>query len=213
MKIVTNVADGSGTVELDPERVRPVLPEMTAGEGYRHEVRAHMLQPALGKLERSRDGIRLEVARRYAALSGLNWITRRAEGDRVGIVASGKTSLDLAQAIRTIGLDEGVRILQLRMIHLLEPNIIAEFAEGLDHIVVLGRNARVLQAAYFIMAVRAVGLAAGPQCAVDAEGVDREFFADGKWKSVLVMNIGYPSEISWADRLPRLDPVDIVRWV
>lgn len=138
MKIVTNVADGSGTVELGPDRVQPVLPEPRAGEGsYRHEVTAHMLQPVLGNLERSRDGIRLEIARRYAALNGLNQITRRAAGDRVGIVAAGKTSLDLAQAIRTMGLDEGVRILQLGMIHPLEPSIIAEFAEGLDRIIVV----------------------------------------------------------------------------
>lgn len=70
-----------------------------------------------------------------------------------------------------------------------------------------------LQAAYFIMAVRAVGLAAGPQGGFDAEGVDEEFFPDGKWKSVLVVNLGYPVENSWAERLPRLDPVDIIRWV
>ncbi|MEE6170270.1 MULTISPECIES: malonic semialdehyde reductase [unclassified Mycolicibacterium] len=70
-----------------------------------------------------------------------------------------------------------------------------------------------LQAAYFILAVRAVGLAAGPMGGFDAGGVDREFFPDGQWKSALVVNLGYPRENSWAERLPRLDPVDIVRWV
>lgn len=92
MKVVTNVADGSGTVELNPDRVRPAFPETKIdGEDYRHTVTAHMLQPTLGALERSRDGIRLEIARKYAALNGLNQITKQAPGDRVGIVAAGKT--------------------------------------------------------------------------------------------------------------------------
>ncbi|OBJ37514.1 2-oxoacid ferredoxin oxidoreductase [Mycolicibacterium mucogenicum] len=138
MKIVTNVADGSCTVDLDPERVQPVEPDTTIdGVAYRHEVTARMLQPALGALERSRDGARLEIARRYAAANGLNQITRRATGDRIGIVAAGKTYLDLIQAMRLMGLDGGVRVLRLGMIHPIEPDIVTSFAEGLDHIIVV----------------------------------------------------------------------------
>ncbi|WP_165640545.1 indolepyruvate ferredoxin oxidoreductase family protein [Mycobacteroides abscessus] len=138
MKVVTNVADGSGTVELNPDRVRPAFPETKIdGEDYRHTVTAHMLQPTLGALERSRDGIRLEIARKYAALNGLNQITKQAPGDRVGIVAAGKTYLDLVQALRTLGVDNGVRVLRLGMIHPLEPGVIAQFAENLDHIIVI----------------------------------------------------------------------------
>lgn len=138
MKVVTNVADGSSTVELDPDRVRPRLPDTSInGASYRHEVTAHMLQPALGTMERSRDGVRLEIARRYAAVNGLNQVTVHAAGDRVGIVAAGKTYLDLTQAMRTMGLDGGVRVLRLGMIHPLEPGVVAEFAKGLDHIIVV----------------------------------------------------------------------------
>ncbi|SEB26070.1 MULTISPECIES: malonic semialdehyde reductase [unclassified Mycobacterium] len=68
-----------------------------------------------------------------------------------------------------------------------------------------------LQSAYFIMALRAVGLAAGPMGGFDMDAVDREFFPDGKWKSVLIVNIGYPGANPWADRLPRLDPAQIIR--
>lgn len=138
MKVVTNVADGSSTVELDPDRVRPTLPDtLINGASYRHEVTAHMLQPALGTMERSRDGVRLEIARRYAAVNGLNQVTVHAAGDRVGIIAAGKTYLDLTQAMRTMGLDGGVRVLRLGMIHPLEPGVVAEFAKGLDHIIVV----------------------------------------------------------------------------
>jgi 3-hydroxypropanoate dehydrogenase len=69
-----------------------------------------------------------------------------------------------------------------------------------------------LQAAYFLLSVRAHGLAAGPMAGFDAEGIDNEFFADGRWKSILVVNIGHPGVDPWFDRLPRLDHDEVVRW-
>jgi 3-hydroxypropanoate dehydrogenase len=69
-----------------------------------------------------------------------------------------------------------------------------------------------LQAAYFILAVRATGLYAGPMGGFDAEGVDREFFPDGRWHAILTVNIGHPGENPWFDRLPRLDNDDVLRW-
>ncbi|HEY4006083.1 MAG TPA: malonic semialdehyde reductase [Pseudonocardia sp.] len=62
-----------------------------------------------------------------------------------------------------------------------------------------------LQAGYFLLGVRAAGLAAGPMSGFDPAGVDQEFFADGRWRSILVVNIGYPGDNAWFDRLPRLD--------
>jgi 3-hydroxypropanoate dehydrogenase len=70
-----------------------------------------------------------------------------------------------------------------------------------------------LQAGYFILAVRAAGLAAGPMAGFDAAGLDGEFFADGRFKSILVVNIGHPGENPWFDRLPRLDHSDAVSYV
>jgi 3-hydroxypropanoate dehydrogenase len=69
-----------------------------------------------------------------------------------------------------------------------------------------------LQAGYFILSVRAHGLAAGPMGGFDADGVDGEFFADSKWHAILVVNIGHPGESAWFDRLPRLDEAQVVRW-
>jgi 3-hydroxypropanoate dehydrogenase len=69
-----------------------------------------------------------------------------------------------------------------------------------------------LQAGYFILSVRAHGLAARPMVGFDAAGVDAEFFSDGRWHTVLVVNIGHPGENPWFDRLPRLDHADVVRW-
>jgi 3-hydroxypropanoate dehydrogenase len=69
-----------------------------------------------------------------------------------------------------------------------------------------------LQAGYFILAVRAHGLAAGPMSGFDAAGVDAEFFPDGRFESILVVNIGHPGENPWLGRLPRLDHEDVVQW-
>ncbi|MEN0617434.1 malonic semialdehyde reductase [Klebsiella indica] len=61
-----------------------------------------------------------------------------------------------------------------------------------------------LQAAYLIFACRALGLDTGPMSGFDREKVDAAFFADGRWKSNLLINIGYGDSSKLYDRLPRL---------
>ncbi|HEY9437353.1 MAG TPA: malonic semialdehyde reductase [Streptomyces sp.] len=60
-----------------------------------------------------------------------------------------------------------------------------------------------LQAAYFIVGIRAAGLAAGPMTGFDAAGVEKEFL-DGDHSVLMVVNIGKPGENAWFPRLPRL---------
>jgi 3-hydroxypropanoate dehydrogenase len=67
-----------------------------------------------------------------------------------------------------------------------------------------------LQAAYFFLGVRAAGLAAGPMGGFDADGIDEEFFEGKHLKSLVVVNIGKPSENAWFDRLPRLEQDEVV---
>jgi 3-hydroxypropanoate dehydrogenase len=61
-----------------------------------------------------------------------------------------------------------------------------------------------LQIGYLIVGVRAAGLAAGPMTGYDNEELDADFFPDGRWESLLVMNLGKPLPKTYA-RLPRLD--------
>jgi 3-hydroxypropanoate dehydrogenase len=68
-----------------------------------------------------------------------------------------------------------------------------------------------LQTGYFLLGVRAAGLAAGPMGGFDAEGIDQEFFAGTPLKSLLVVNIGHPGENAFYDRLPRLEQHQVVR--
>lgn len=61
-----------------------------------------------------------------------------------------------------------------------------------------------LQAAYLIMACRALGLDCGPMSGFDRDKVDAEFFAGMTWKSNLLINIGYGDASRVYPRLPRL---------
>ncbi|HEV3170658.1 MAG TPA: malonic semialdehyde reductase [Actinocrinis sp.] len=70
-----------------------------------------------------------------------------------------------------------------------------------------------LQVGYFILGVRAAGLAAGPMTGFDAEGVDKEFFAGSDLKSLVVVNVGRPGENAWFPRNPRLEFDQVVQTV
>jgi 3-hydroxypropanoate dehydrogenase len=76
----------------------------------------------------------------------------------------------------------------------------------------MGGFSAALQVGYFLLAVRSLGLVAGPMAGFDKAGIDREFFADGRLTSLLVVNIGHPGADPWFDRLPRLAHSSAVRW-
>ncbi|MDT0265412.1 malonic semialdehyde reductase [Streptomyces sp. DSM 44915] len=61
-----------------------------------------------------------------------------------------------------------------------------------------------LQIGYFLLGVRSAGLAAGPMTGFDAAAVDKEFFGDGRQRSMVVVNIGHPAEDAYRPRAPRL---------
>jgi 3-hydroxypropanoate dehydrogenase len=70
-----------------------------------------------------------------------------------------------------------------------------------------------LLTAYFILGVRAAGLAAGPMGGFDRAGVDGEFFPDGRWRSILLINVGVPAPDSYSERRPRLEFAEVAREV
>ena len=76
-----------------------------------------------------------------------------------------------------------------------------------------GRLNATLQAGYFILAIRAHGLAAGPMTGFDSVGLDADFFPDGRFKSFIVVNIGHPGENAWFPRNPRLEHDQVITTV
>lgn len=69
-----------------------------------------------------------------------------------------------------------------------------------------------LQAAYFIVGVRAAGLAAGPMGGLDFAGVQKEFLDDDH-TPLMVVNIGKPGEDAWFPRGPRLSFDEVITTV
>ena len=62
-----------------------------------------------------------------------------------------------------------------------------------------------LQGAYFMIALRALGLDVGPISGFDNAIIDEEFFAGTSVKSNFLCNIGYGDETALFQRLPRMN--------
>jgi 3-hydroxypropanoate dehydrogenase len=77
--------------------------------------------------------------------------------------------------------------------------------KGQDHRFTAASLNASLQVGYFILGVRAAGLAAGPMTGFDGEAIDKEFFAETGYKTLVVVNIGKPGENAWFPRNPRLE--------
>lgn len=61
-----------------------------------------------------------------------------------------------------------------------------------------------LQGAYLIIAARSIGLDCGPMSGFDNEGVDREFWPEGRIKSNFLCNLGHGDASALYPRSPRL---------
>lgn len=68
-----------------------------------------------------------------------------------------------------------------------------------------------LQAAYFIVACRSLGLDCGPMSGFDKKMVDETFFAGTSWRSNFICNIGYGDKAALHPRNPRLDFAEACR--
>jgi 3-hydroxypropanoate dehydrogenase len=67
-----------------------------------------------------------------------------------------------------------------------------------------------LQAGYFIVGVRALGLAAGPMLGFNAAGIDADLLAGTSLRSICIVNVGVPAADSYKPRSPRLDYDEVV---
>ena len=145
LKLVTAVADGTGTVDVHPDRVRPSSPVVdVGGHPFHPQPNGRLLTPYTIDMEREFQEIRWPLARRYGVDNGLNRVVTRTVDDWLGIAASGHTFHEVREALRVLGLvtdDDlraaGVRLFQLLMPVPLDPAQARDFAEGLDEVVVI----------------------------------------------------------------------------
>ncbi|WP_018024011.1 indolepyruvate ferredoxin oxidoreductase family protein [Corynebacterium ulceribovis] len=137
LRVTAEVADGNSTVYLDGS---PVAPAPLSSD-QAHQPDSRTLGPTLHKLEASRVGIRRQRALDYCRDHGINRVLHESPANKVGIIVSGAPALHVEQALRTANVgaegDEQVRVLRLGMIWPLDAELVAEFAEGLDAILVV----------------------------------------------------------------------------
>lgn len=143
-KVVANVADEFSTVEVARDRITVQTPEfLYQGRPWQHQQNTNLLSHLTLGLERELYEGRLEAVRRFASVNPLNQITVPTYDAWLGIVAAGKTYYDLRQALHELGLDDdelrhyGIRILKLGMLYPIQEDIVCDFAEGLEEILVI----------------------------------------------------------------------------
>ncbi|MGC4962533.1 indolepyruvate ferredoxin oxidoreductase family protein [Gordonia sp. DT101] len=145
MKISAHVADGASTAMVDPARIMPVYGDLGTSP---HVPSGRLLGANLMELEQNQLTTRIPRALEYARLNGINRITVSSPDDHIGIVAAGKTYLDLREALRLMRISDddlcrlGVRILKLGMVYPIERDILNRFmfdtATGeLDEVIVI----------------------------------------------------------------------------
>lgn len=139
-KTIAETVESSASVQVDPFARRIVLPEdfemPTGGLNIRwpdppldQEMRLHRYA--------------VKAAQAFARANGIDRVVMDSPRARLGIVTTGKSYLDVLQALEYLGLDEracadiGIRVYKVGMTWPLEPEGIARFAQGLEDIVVV----------------------------------------------------------------------------
>ncbi len=147
-KTIAETVDSSASVHVDPQRVRIVLPEdfELPPDGL------HIRWPDK-PLEQE---LRLQKYKLYAALAfaranKLNHIVVDSPQPRLGIVTTGKSYLDVMQALDDLHIDAneaariGLRVYKVGMSWPLEREGVRHFAEGLEEILVVEEKRAVIE--------------------------------------------------------------------
>ncbi len=144
LKLVADICDGGGAVEISPERLPTLDPDfMIDGELYEKVMNPMLIIPISLRLERELHYRRMAAAKEFARVNAFNRIKVRHDGDRLGIITAGKSYYDLMSTLENVGMDgdalaaAGIRILKLGMVFPLEPSIIDEFVAGLERVLVI----------------------------------------------------------------------------
>ncbi|HEY9344166.1 MAG TPA: indolepyruvate ferredoxin oxidoreductase family protein, partial [Inquilinus sp.] len=139
-KTIAENVDSSASVHVDPNRVQIVLPEDFAMPAGGLNIR--WPDPPLVQEERlMRD--KLYAALAFARANRLDHLVYDSGRHRFGIVTTGKSYLDVRQALDDLGIDRalaaelGICIYKVGMPWPLEPTGVRAFAEGLDELIVV----------------------------------------------------------------------------
>jgi len=148
-KIIAETADSSASVHVDPSRLQIVLPdgvEMPQGG-----LNLRWPDDPVGQEERLHRW-KLPAVLAYARANRLDRVVMGGPRRRLGIVTTGKSYLDVRQALEDLGLDErsatelGLSIYKVALVWPLEPEGLKAFAAGLDEVFVVEEKRPLLEA-------------------------------------------------------------------
>ena len=139
IKCVGDIIEGAANVDLDPDRVQPVLPVFSLPSDGVH-IRWPDAPPAQ---EKRLISVKLKAVQAYVKENRLDRVSHDTDKKRLGIVAAGKAWLDVCQAFEELAFDEdarralGIGVFKLAMIWPLEPTALREWVSGFDEILVV----------------------------------------------------------------------------
>ncbi|HBB23010.1 MAG TPA: indolepyruvate ferredoxin oxidoreductase family protein, partial [Pseudomonas sp.] len=148
LKTIAENVDSSAVVEVDPLRVQTRIPEDF--ELPEDGVHIRWPDPPLAQ-EKRLNLYKIYAARAFARANNLNRVMLDSPNPRLGIITTGKSYLDVRQALDDLGLDEalcasvGLRVLKVGMSWPLEPVSVHEFAQGLDEILVVEEKRSIIE--------------------------------------------------------------------
>jgi len=144
-KALADTVESSASIDADPFHVDVKIPkDFVMPEGG---LNARLSSIPLGQQARNQEALmqdyKIYAALAYARENKLNHTTIDSKDAKLGIIASGKSYLDVLEALEELGIDEamaakvGLRLFKVSMPWPLEPDSVREFAQGLDEILVV----------------------------------------------------------------------------
>ncbi len=148
LKLTSDTAESSATVEVDPARMKIVIPDdfRLPPDG----VSIRWPDSPLAQEHRLQE-FKVYAAIAYARANKLNRIIFDSPRPRLGIIACGKAYLDVRQALDDLGIDEayaadiGLRLLKVGMPWPLEAESVRQFAQGLEEILVVEEKRQIIE--------------------------------------------------------------------
>ncbi len=148
LKAITENMDSAISADIDPNRIQIIHPD-----SFEEPIGGLNAQWPTTPLEQERllQTYRIYAARAFAYANNLNQIMLDSDNPRLGIVTSGKSYLDVMEALKDLGIDQviaseiGIRIYKVGMSWPLEPIATHEFAKGLKEILVVEEKRSVLE--------------------------------------------------------------------
>ena len=148
MKCVTDIVESGAVVDINPDRVQPIIPTefVLPADG----VNIRTPDPVLAQ-ETRMNNYKWYAALAYARANKLNQIIWDSPVAKIGIITAGKSYLDTRQALADLGIDEqvakdiGIRLYKIGMTWPLESEGVREFATGLEEILVVEEKRQILE--------------------------------------------------------------------